>query len=528
VPAPASTGPAADLPTALLRRLPVAAVALFVVLGALERWWVASHHLGTLTSDGSVVGLMALHLLHHGQLPAYFWGQSYGGSLEAVLTAAVFGVAGVGTAQLVSATALSSALAALALWRTGRRIVGEPAALIGALAFWVWPANVIWRSLKPGGTYWLGLALALCAVNLLVRIHEGDDRWWTRAGAGALCGLAFWCSPLSTQLLVPALLWCSPALWRLGRRFGLVVLGALVGAFPAIVFGATHAWSNLRVPGGNRGIFVGVAGRFFSFFRLEAPIAVSLRTEGNFRWVAGAFGVVLLLAVYVGLLGLAYLVLTGRAKRCRLPLLTVALLPVLFAFNPLDDHPGQGRYVMFGLSMGALLVGVGIERAGDALAAAWRWLRAEVAWTVGLALLAVLGIAGVVSDPPLLIAGFNAPDVPMPFDDSGLQAMVAAHHVRFAYAPYWVSYRLTFETQESTIASPDDLVRYRPYAAEVSASRAPAYLFVSSSAAVGRLEAWCRAHGIAVEAWSRGGFTVVQPATRVTPLEVGKGVLQPR
>jgi hypothetical protein len=152
-------------------------------------------------------------------------------------------------------------------------------------------------------------------------------------------------------------------------------------------------------------------------------------------------------------------------------------------------------------------------------------MRAEVAWTVGLALLAGLGIAGVVSDPALQMAGFDTPDVPMPYDDSGLQALVAAHHVHFAYAPYWVSYRLTFETQESTVASPDDLVRYPPLAAEVASSRAPAWLFVSSSAVVGRFEAWCRAHHVSVESWSRGGFTVVQPSARVTPDEVGTRVL---
>jgi hypothetical protein len=470
---------------------------------------------------------MALHLLHHGQLPAYFWGQSYGGSLEAVLVAGVFGVAGAGTAQLLAATAFSSALATLALWRTGRRIVGEPAAAIGALAFWVWPSDVLLRSLKPGGTYWLGLALALCAVNLLVRIHDGDDGRAVRAGAGLLAGLAFWSMPLSTQLLIPAVLWCAPALWRLGQRVGLVVLGALVGALPAIVFGAKHSWSNLRLPGGNGGVFDVLPKNLKEFFRLEGPVALSLRTEGNFRWVEGALGIAVWVAVLVGLIWLAYVVLQGRAARCRLPLLTVALLPFLFALNPLSQHPGQGRYVLFGLSMGAVLVGVGIERAGLALAHAWAHLKAEVVWTAALALLAVLGIAVIATDPAVTLAGFDTAGVPMPFDDSGLQTLVAAHHVRFAYAPYWVSYRLTFETQESTIASPDDLVRYPPMAGAVAASRAPAFLFPAASAAVGRVEAWCHTHHVAVEAWSRGGFTVIQPSAHVTPAQLGPGVLEP-
>ena len=78
------------------------------------------------------------------------WGQSYGGSLEAVLTAAVFAVAGAGTSQLLATTALSSGLCAFALWRAGH-IVGEPAAQLGALAFWVWPRPSCGARSSPAG-----------------------------------------------------------------------------------------------------------------------------------------------------------------------------------------------------------------------------------------------------------------------------------------------------------------------------------------------------------------------------------------
>ncbi len=107
-------------------RLPAAVVLAVVLIGATERWWVAAHPIGTLTSDGAVIGLMALWLLHHGQLTAYMWGQSYGGSPEAVLTAAVFAVAGAGTSQLLATTALSSGLCAFALWRACGTSSGNP------------------------------------------------------------------------------------------------------------------------------------------------------------------------------------------------------------------------------------------------------------------------------------------------------------------------------------------------------------------------------------------------------------------
>jgi Dolichyl-phosphate-mannose-protein mannosyltransferase len=512
-----------------------AAVAAAVSTGALERWWVATHPLGTLTSDGSVIGLMALDLLHHGHLPAYMWGQSYGGSLEALLTAGVFAVWRSGTGPLLATTALSSALATLALWRAARRIVGERAALIAALAFWVWPATALWRSVKPGGSYMIGLALAWCAVGALIRIRSGDRRWHRCALCGVWCGLAFWTSPMSLQLLLPAALYCFPALVRLGRRASAVVAGAVAGAAPALVFGATHHWSNLEMPGGSRGVLTALPDRVAQFFAVELPIALSLRVEGSLAWVGGVLGMSLYAAaiaaaaaVAMATAGLVLLGLLGRGRMtsCGFPALTLGLLPLLFALNPMANHVGQGRYVLFGASAATLVVGVGLDRIE------LRWQRRGrgrhrrlAVWPVGLAALAILGIVALGMEPVSSLVEFAAPDAPMPVDDSGLLALVAAHHVHDAYANYWIAYRITFETNEQTLATPYDFDRYRPLAARVDASASPAYLFVSASTTLRRFEHWCARHGVGVTVWQRGGFTVVQPATKVVPAQVPPGLL---
>lgn len=520
----------------------VAFVFVAVTTGGLERLWVETHSLGTLTSDGSVIGLMALDLIHHGQLPAYMWGQSYGGSVEAIMTAAVFTLAGVGTAQLLATTALSSALATLALWRAGRWIVGEPAATIGALAFWVWPASVMWRSLKPGGTYMIGLALALCAVGALARLRHDSQGWTRPAVAGGWCGLAFWASPMSLQLLIPAALWCTPVFVRMGRRMFGLGAGALVGALPVFIFGSSHHWSNLHMPG-NGAMLSGAVGRMAQFFRVEAPIAMSLRVEGSLSWVEGPFGIVLALAAWAGVVTLIIFVVAGRARRCQLPALTLVLLPILFSLNVMADHVGQGRYVMFGSTMGALLIGVGLEnvgrftlrtrawwkRRGDLPAArsqpGIRFSPPPVLWPFGLVLLAVLGAVALAREPASALATFPAPDVPMPMDDGGLRALLSKHHIHDAYTNYWIAYRITFETNETTIAVPYDYDRYPPLSRLVRDSRDPCYLFVSTSDSVTRFEKWCHEKGIALQIWSSGGFTVLQPPLKVLPSQLPGGVL---
>jgi hypothetical protein len=112
---------------------------------------------------------------------------------------------------------------------------------------------------------------------------------------------------------------------------------------------------------------------------------------------------------------------------------------------------------------------------------------------------------------------FPAPDVAMPVSDDGLLHLLAAHRITDAYANYWIAYRVTFETGGQTAVTPDDFDRYPPMARQVAGSPDPAYLFVSASRTTAAFEAWCRAHAIAYQAWSDGGFTVVRPAAKVTP-----------
>ncbi|HUN31548.1 MAG TPA: hypothetical protein VMU95_05955 [Trebonia sp.] len=521
-------------------RLPVPVVLAVVLAGGLQRWWAATHLIGTLTSDGAVIGLMAQQLLNHGQLTAYMWGQSYGGSLEAVVTAAVFAVAGTGTSQLLATTALSSGLCALALWLAGRPIVGERAAQLAALAFWVWPASFVWRSVKPGGTYMIGLAITLCAVGALARLRKGDASWRRCGLAGIWCGLALWSSPMSLELLIPAVLWLIPAARRVGWRALAMVGGAVIGGLPAVAFGATHDWTNLHMPGYRADLLSGALGRLRQFFPVEAPIAMGTRVEGTLAWVGGSLGEVLALAGAAALLAVACAVLAGRAPRCVLPVLSLALLPILYALIPLADRVGQGRYALFAVPMAALLLGVAFEQAGQLTRRyapvrrppgqppSWvvrHQLGPRLAWTVGLALACALGTVGLASEPGRQIAALPAPDVPMPADDSALRALLAGHHIADAYAPYWMAYRITFETGGRTLVTPYDYDRYPPMAAAVAASPDPAYLFVTTSRTLSQFEAWCTGHGLGYQAWHQGAFTVVQPAARLSPALLPHAVL---
>jgi hypothetical protein len=216
-------------------------------------------------------------------------------------------------------------------------------------------------------------------------------------------------------------------------------------------------------------------------------------------------------------------VIAGRAPRCELPVLTLALLPFLYSVNPLADHVGQGRYALFAIPMAALLIGAGLDHAGVVVRRRgwWRPRGGEegprLVWAAGLASACLLGVAGLRAEPGQALVAFPAPDVAMPVDDSSLRALLATHAVKDAYAPYWMAYRVMFETGGQTEVTPYDYDRYPPIAAAVSASPDPAYLFVSASRTVSSFEAWCHHQDVGCQVWRLGDFTVVQPATRIRP-----------
>jgi len=267
---------------------------------------------------------------------------------------------------------------------------------------------------------------------------------------------------------------------------------------------------------------------------------MSLRVQRSFTWIGGWAGVLLAWAVAGAVGALVILVARGRARRCRLPLLTMLMLPVLFALNPMASYQGQARYVMSGSSMGALLVGVALERSGvwgGRLAVGIsRWTgrgratlgrspRRLMLWPVGVALLGALGLVALDKAPPRLVVGFDAGGVPMPADDSSLQSLVTEHHVHYAFATYWIAYRITFETNGATEATAFDNDRYPPIAETVQRSKDPVDLFVASSLTARRLERWCEVHGIEYAVWHDGLFTAVRPDTTVLPSELPEGIL---
>jgi hypothetical protein len=267
---------------------------------------------------------------------------------------------------------------------------------------------------------------------------------------------------------------------------------------------------------------------------------MGVRVEGSLAWVGGYLGQILAGVGAAALVVTASVVIAGRAPRCRLPVLTLALLPFLYSLIPLADHVGQGRYALFAVPMAALLIGIGLDRTGVLVqrwgvargrqAGASPWvrggdLRTSLVRIAGLAFVCLLGTIGLRDEPGRALVAFPAPDVTMPVDDSALQVLLASHGVKDAYATYWMAYRVMFETGGRTEVAPYNYDRYPPITATVAASPDPAYLFVSASETLSSFEEWCHGHNVGYRVWHLRGFTAVQPATKINPSMLPRPVL---
>ena len=201
--------------TALRKAAPLIAIAALAV--ALRLVLLAAGAF-SFNSDEAVLTLMARHILQ-GERPAFFYGQTYMGSLDAYWVAGAFALLGesifVERLAQVVLYALTLPVGYGVAWRiTGKRRV----ALTTALLFAVPPVlSILYTTVSQGGhvemllvgslAVWLGLYLESDTVRLSSKLM-----WlaW-----GLLVGLEFWIWGLGLAFTAPTALWL---LWRMRRR----------------------------------------------------------------------------------------------------------------------------------------------------------------------------------------------------------------------------------------------------------------------------------------------------------------------
>ncbi|WAB84038.1 hypothetical protein OVN20_00180 [Microcella daejeonensis] len=400
------------------------AVRIAYVLGPLHRF----------DSDNSVVYLMALNVAD-GEFPAFFWGQTYGGSILPLTAGAVMAVVGPSVELMAIIGALFFLASAVMVYLVGASVAGPWSGVVAAVAFLFAGESVVRTSVIEPGFYGPSLLIGLASIALVQRrMSAFRSRDW--ALLGALAGLALWTSPMAAALVAPAALAMIVRRWS-WRGVGIATAFGLVAASPWIIASAASLSSTVRPLGGQ-----------VRFSNLIDAVTVMLPSAFPLGTTSGVRAVVAVAVVA----SVVVLVVVGVRRRMPGPLVLAAstlLVHVVLALGsgvPLGVD--SARYAVFYIPALAVVAGLLARRSivvAIVISAVAIGLTSwHVAWT--------WSTAGEATrfDP-------NFVEIAEVLEDEGIDA---------AYGSYWMAYSLTASVDEEvTVAS---LVprRYDPYEEE--------------------------------------------------------------
>lgn len=484
-------------------------VPTFVLFGIVVRVWMLLNPMGGLDADEAIVGLMSRHILE-GEFPMYYWGQLHGGPHEPLITAGFFQVFGPSTLVLKIVAILLSAAGCVLLWRVGRRTVGEPAATIGALMFWVWPAAFVWWTVKSRGFYHAALVIGLGILLLVLRLEKRDSAR-DMALLGALVATGVWCTPQTVFFVVPALGWLVVRRFSVLKIAPVGVAGAIAGAFPWWVDNLEHGWFALKSSGASF-THPAYGDHLRGFFETGLPGALGLKLADGSRWIAGGFGrgwYAALLALFAGFV--IWELVRGRSSKALragrwLLLAMVIAYPFLFAMSPYSWFVAHPRYLYYLTPVCALLLARGLV--------ALRW-PAVVAGLIAVMTLTTGALATMSRDGVFFP---SAEGVLIPEELDPLFDYMTERGIEHVYADYWLAYYIAFESEERLVVTPyRGAVRHTEADAAVRSVPDPAYLFLRGSTTEPVFQDEITALGVPHERHSVNGFVIYTLGQNVPP-----------
>lgn len=404
-------------------------------------------------SDEAIIGLMARHILL-GEQPVFFYGQSYMGSLDAWLVAALFALFGPSVLLirivqvLLFLVHVSLTFVLAERWSGSRRV-----AVLGALLMAIPPVLItLYTTVSLGG---YGEVLILGDLVLLLGWKLAEDRaahlgWWV--GLGLVTGLGFWVLGLTIVYAIPVALLL---VWRYRirgwRAYVAGLLGFVLGSGVWWLYNFNHSWSGLRAlfdPVAEQSALAPVlpfGARVLGLLLIGLPGLLGIRLP----WLPGGLPVYVvpgIVAVYGVLAWFA--IQQARRRRWggayRLLWGVVLCLLGLLILSRFGSDP-TGRYLLPLYTPLCIFGAAGL----DALGKRWRW-----APFAGLAVVIVMHLAGTVyaaTGPQGLTAQFDPRLQYGNAHDEELIAFLEENRGTRGYTHYWIAFKVAFLSDEKVI-----------------------------------------------------------------------------
>lgn len=494
-------------------------IVLLVILlvAALLKLWLIWQNAVPFNSDEAIVALMARHILE-GELPIFFYGQAYMGSLDAFFVAAGFWLLGDAVWVIRFVQLLLYLGVLITTYRLGEVAFGSTRVGLLAAGLLAIPTvnTTLYTTVSLGG---YGEALLIGNLILLsglraVRILTSASlernqtpaqsaRWWFWCGAYSFwTGLGVWALGLTLVYSVPMGIYLVVMIFRTVNksRFralggaGLVGgIGSILGAFPWWVYAFQHGLHSLVSELFGSAVAVEQVSylsravqHLISLVLLGGTVTLGFRPPWAVEWLAlPVLPLTLILWMWVFWTSARQKWWTGPERHGKIVMGGVMLVVAVgFVFTSFGVDP-SGRYFLPFSTPLALMVAQAI------LAAPIRY--PMLRWCFPMVLIAY-SLAGTVQCamrvPPGITTQFNAETQVDHRYDQELIGFLQKEGETRGYTHYWVSYPLAFLSSEQLIFVPqlpyhanmsytprDD--RYSLYDDSVASSRRVAYITTS-------------------------------------------------
>ncbi len=449
-----------------------------------------------ISSDEAWPGLMAKHILD-GEFPVVYWGQSYMGTVESFFQSIFIYLFGTIPFSVRVYPLLVGILFIFVTYKIADEMYNRGVALITASLVSIPTVYLsICTSMVPPDNYLATVLIGSTALLLLHRVIykpiSEDEKMRYHILLGFLSGLGFWIHILYIDYIALILLFffIRDKLFFLRKKFWAFILFFTIGSLPLILYNLTHNFDTFTVARG-----VGLRMTFLKIIMLfEAVIPVllgmrvtpyadnpnTLQLPLHLGALLGAIYVAAFLYIIItrwkNILGF----LTFSLKRIGPTemLLAFVLISVMVFSRGERSNSWAVRYILPVISVVPILLSFAIYDV-------WSTTRRERYRVIAGAVLAIVLIIQLYGNG-LVYAAWGSPKMvsetlELP-DDRPLIAFLDSKRITRAYAHYWISYRLTYETGERIIcAQPYDERyggRYKPkYTDEVHNSRVVAFIF---------------------------------------------------
>ncbi|MCJ7733859.1 MAG: hypothetical protein MUP11_04855, partial [Anaerolineales bacterium] len=475
-----------------------------VLLAALLKYWIYPTSVTPFNADEAIVALMARHI-NQGNIPTFFYGQSYMGSLDAIFVASGFRLLGehVWVIRLIQSllylgTVFTTALLAKCLSGSGK------AAFLAGLLTAIPPINTtLYTTVSLGGYGEMllgGNILVLSGISMINNINNEqlvlDGKYYLGLMIwGIAAGFTFWVFGLALVYIIPVaglIFWylrkrAAKVFWKSGL---LLFTGALIGSAPwwtsALLAGNLEIITELAggaISGVNSGnLLMEPFYRLLSLFVFGGTALLGLRPPWNISWLMLPllpFTLAFWMAVIIH--GVKKIIKKQDSVGMGILALMGLVLIVGFIFSPYGDDP-SGRYF---LPLYIFLAIVG----GDMIAEQFNKKRILAVCTVILVLVFNLGgiVQSVLKNPPGITTQF---DSITHIDQNKMDELILFlknENIKTGYSNYWVSYPLAFLSAEEILFVPrlpyhedfrytarDD--RYAPYNEIIKSAEDIAYI----------------------------------------------------